>query len=526
MTREPVRPCLIVPSIPPELEVIVQKAMAHEPADRYATMSELGKALAPFAGDQPTPRSSTQSQAPPPLARTASDPTMEARGVRRRAMSWLLLAASLLVVGGLSAAIGAFPLVGIATAFGDGAPAFFARARRISLFTPTILFVLWLRRRYWNNSAKMVELVAAIRAPVVAAAAVYGLVALTGRVLDAGSLYFHGLGPPPNASGWPGWAPFLFGLGLVAAIASVLRSWILGATRSLGRRLVAGPLLLGLATCGGAAILVVGYKLSAAGDHGKPRKGERADIAKDAAPSSLPSTPAQLTPTAAPVEAKMPDKPADRAPDDALASATQTGADALSDLFTKYPKDARVGKALALALGKESERASELLRVVDNLFTIAPELEADPDLAGFVRAAADKPATSQRAIELMRTEMGSSGTDMLFDFVLNDPLLRERARAALETSEAQRNLSPAVRIAYDIFTAPSCAQRAELVPQAIKDGDERAIAVLQLSSAKVGHTCGPKHNKPCPAACEKEAPVFEQAIKEIQDKLAAKKANP
>ena len=533
MTREPVRPCILNPSIPPELEVIVQKAMAHEPGDRYRTMAEFGAALAPFA-DQGASARAARTSSPAPRAIEASNPQREARGVRRRAMGWIVLAALMMLVGGLSSVVGAIPLV---TGSRDLLPTeilLVSLALFGSLFTPALLVVLWLRRRYWNNSAKMVDLVALVRAPVVAGAAVVGIAALAGRMLDSGSLYIHGLGPPPNASGWPGWAPFLYGLGLVAAVTTIVRARILGDTRSLFRRILAGPLLLAIATVGSAALLVVGYRLSAASELGKPPTRVTAG-ADSAAPSSAPSSAAPrqsaapiaaATITQAPIEAKIPDKADDRAPDDALASASQTGADALSDLATKYPKDARVGKALALALGKEPERTSELLRVLDNLFTIAPELAADPDLSSFVRAAAEKPATSQRALDLMRTEMGSHGPDMLFDFVLTEPALRDRARAALETSEAQRNLSPAVKIAYDLFTAPTCTQRQELVQEAIKEGDERAITVLQMSSAKPAHTCGPKKNKACPAACEKEAPAFEQAIKEIQDRLAAKKANP
>ena len=532
MTREPVRPCVLVPSIPPELEVIVQKAMAHKPSERYGSMREFEAELKPFAENIAARRASA------PKAQTIeardldpSNPAMEARGVRRRATAWLMLAASLLVVGGLSGAVGAFPLVTESQTLSGTELLLVSLALVGSLFTPALLFVLWLRRRYWNNSARMIELVGSVRAPVIAAAAAYGLAALLGRVLDAGSLYVH-VGRAPNASGWPGWAPFLFALGLLAALATMLRSWILGASRSFFRRVVAGPVLLTLAGAGVCALLVTGYRYSAASEIGSPQAAiTKPNDTDKSAPTAtaLPTVTehpaaAPSAPTAPPIEPKLPDAPQDRAPDDALAAAQAAGVQQLSDLQTKYPKDPRVAKALALALGKEPDRASELLRVLDNLFVIAPEQANDPQLSNLVWNAALAPTTSQRAIELMRTQMGTHGPELLFDLVMGEPAARSRAKAALESAEAQRNLTPALKIAYDLFTAPTCSLRSELLPQAIRDGDERAIKVLQLSTAKV-MTCGPKRNKACPPPCEKEVPAFEAAIKQIDDRLAAKKAN-
>ncbi|MFO0617951.1 MAG: serine/threonine-protein kinase [Polyangiaceae bacterium] len=112
MTREPVRPCLINPSVPPELEVVVQKAMAHAPGDRYASMRDLAAALAPFANESLLARRGSLPSAPTaPTPAQVLGAAAEARGVRRRALAWLVLAALLLLAGGLSAAIGAFPLV-------------------------------------------------------------------------------------------------------------------------------------------------------------------------------------------------------------------------------------------------------------------------------------------------------------------------------------------------------------------------------------------------------------------------------
>ena len=48
LTRDPPRPCSIDPALPPALELMIQKAMAKKPEERYRTMREFDLALAEF----------------------------------------------------------------------------------------------------------------------------------------------------------------------------------------------------------------------------------------------------------------------------------------------------------------------------------------------------------------------------------------------------------------------------------------------------------------------------------------------
>jgi len=528
MTREPVRPCLVNPSIPPELEVVVQKAMAHSPADRYPTMGDLEAALRPFAHDRAPLRRGSLPVVPAPLpgATNASAGAAEARGVRRRAIAWFVLAALLLISAGLSAAIGAFPLVSNARL--RGAELLLISLAIVgSLFTPCLLLVLFLRRRYWNNSARMISLVEGLRAPIVAACAVYGLAALLGRVLDAGSLYVRDVAAPPNASGWSGWAPFLFGLGLLAAVATAARRRILATSHSLLRRVAAGPILIGVVALVSVIMLAFGYRMSAetsarlaastteaaAVIRPEPSVGASSGGKRDA-PAPTPSESARRA------EPAPPEPAVDRAADAELEAAVAGGPAALTELQAKFPKDPRVLKVLAFALGRDKSRASEMLRVLDTLFVVAPEETGDAQIYALVRAAALVPATSQRALDMAKTTMGPKGADLLFDLVQNESTIAARARPLLETAEVQRNLSPALEVAYELFIAPTCAARLALLPQAVRDGDQRSLAILTQVTAKVAHNCGPRRNKWCPALCDKDTPRFELAMKQIQDRLA------
>ncbi|MFO0617952.1 MAG: hypothetical protein U0414_35505 [Polyangiaceae bacterium] len=362
----------------------------------------------------------------------------------------------------------------------------------------------------------MVELVAGLRAPVIAACAVYGLAALLGRVLDAGSLYVVDLGPPPNASGWSGWAPFLSGLALVAALATIARRRILATSHTIARRVIAGPLLIGVAVVASAGVLAFGYRMSAAVPRAEasttvgPAREEPAPAVTDAASASPP--PSASASSVAPLLE-------DSAPEEALRAAIDGGAVALTELSQRFPKDPRVLRPLAVALGKERNRSSEMLRVLDTLFVVSPVAASDAEIYALVRAAVLVPATQQRALDVMKTTMGTKGADLLFDLVLNEPLLRERARTHLETAEVQRNFSPSLAIAYELFIAPTCVARLALLPQAVRDGDERTLAILTQVTARIAHNCGPKRNRWCPALCDQDTPRFEQAMKEIQERL-------
>lgn len=543
ITREPVRPRSIVPAIPPALEVVIQKAMAREPRDRYATMKELETALFPFTTEAsvPGPASGRQNAAPahvsdPERRSRALIDASEATGVRRRAVGWLAFGGLLLLFGALSGALGAFEVLTHSRRLLPSELALISLAVTGSLFTPGVLFVLWLKRRYWGNSARMVELVAAIRGPVLASASVYGVAALAGRVLDVASRYLPASAPTPNASGWHGWAPFLFAIGALAALAAIFRQRIVGHSTSLFRRFLGGPVLLGLIGAAGAALLLTGYRMS-------PRNADDAvklftvtpqASSPTSAHTPLPPSPATSggsTATRAPHETdeQRPDEqkpapaPIDHASEADLAEAIARGVPELTSLQSRYPNDPNVLKPLAFALGKEPGRSSEVLRVLDTLFTEAPGEALDVDLGKMVQVAAASATTSQRAIELMQTRMGPRGADMLFDIVLNQPEFRQRAHVALETAEVQRNLSPALKIAYDLNTAATCSAREALLPQAARDGDARTVTVLNQVTVKTVRGCGPHKNKPCPALCAKEAPAIEQTLAIIRAKLAAPK---
>ena len=252
-------------------------------------------------------------------------------------------------------------------------------------------------------------------------------------------------------------------------------------------------------------------------------RGETSDQGPDGDISHTAEANATAKPaeTTDPAEEPPPPEPDARASKPELDAAIADGPEALTTLSTTYPKDPRVLHALALALAKERDRTSELLRVVDSLFSAEPASIDDTTISRLVKDAALQPSTSARAIELMQSRMGQTGADMLFDIVLNQPDYRERARAAFETSEVQRNLSPALRVAYDLYTAPTCSARLGMLPAVGKEGDQRADAVIVMQTQKSKKGCGPRRDKPCPPACAKDLAAYDATLRQIRLRTAA-----
>ncbi len=523
MTRDPLRPRLFSPDVPPELEVVVQRAMANDPAERYATIHDLEMALAPFAWERFVSGPRLPSTPAPPMSRTSAGDPQEGRGVRRRATGWMLLGVLLLLIGAASAALGLLEVIWPSRRLLSSELSLVALAVIGSSLTPGVLLLRWLKKRYWNNSARMVDLLSAVRAPVVTGVFVYGLAALVARLLDSSSAHVELPVPAPDASGWGGWGPFLVATSLIAAVAAVLRHRLLAGAASMARRVVAGPVVVGVAVALGLVLLGTGHRMSASST-----RSAAAAVAPPPVivPEAAPSAPVAAVPASSSEVAGPASGDPARAADMDLRAAIAAGLPALTDLNRRHPRDPRVLDALARELAKEPERASELLRVLDALFTEAPDKANDEVLAKLVLGVSIVPATSQRAIELMRSKMGLRGAEMLFDLFLAHPEIRPRAKAALDSAEVQRILSPGLKVAYDLHTAPSCATRVQLLPEVLRDGDERSIGVLTTFTMFTKKGCGFRQQKPCPPACAREIPVFDSAIKQIRARLAASRKPP
>ena len=374
MSSEPERPRKYAPTMPEELELVVQRAMAREVSDRYQSMPELDAALELF-----DVYSRAETGARPPrgalMSRVGSSADDVDVGTARSELVFLLTLALLLGLLGLVTTI-----VGLQDLFWGGrqlsSTEFVLVLAAVigTLITPLVLTIRFIRRRLWNNSVRIVELIPRLRGPLIMAVAVYGGVTLLGRAFDG---FGRALNTPPlapNLSGWAGWGPILFVVALITAVGMVVRRRLL--PRSSGgflRRMLAGPGVFG--TVAVATIALIGF--GRARSH-RPVLPPPPGTTASAEPINLDALPADsvaavVTASAAPPSSAL--VMIQRAPTDEVADAISKGAEALLELRKRYPKDPAVLEPLARALGRDPASYSQAIDVLGKVVGVYEEDE-------------------------------------------------------------------------------------------------------------------------------------------------------
>jgi serine/threonine-protein kinase len=217
LLEEPARPRSIEPGIPEGLEVIIQRAMAKNPADRFPSLADLDRELAAYDDVAATAHGRTMlasagSLSLPTSALGARD--MEAQSARP--LLTLLGALSVfVVVGGL---LTFFSSV-VRIARGSSMEANLTGTESVvlvlllivALAAPVVLATLHVKKTVWLNTARVLELVRRWRWPVIVTLAAYGTGSLLVRVIETVLLR--------RAAGasWPVWDLFMIVVAAVAA---------------------------------------------------------------------------------------------------------------------------------------------------------------------------------------------------------------------------------------------------------------------------------------------------------------------
>ena len=503
MSREPERPRALVPAVSEGIELVIQRAMAREPSQRYSSMREMHQALASLE------RNFAPSLLPPKQLSEPADAEEEGRGSRLRLAFWTLCGFALLVLSGIGAVAGLLALRGTTVDPTTTELILLGALGAMSMF-PAAIALRRVRHHVWVNSAKVVDWVHRLRGPVVAGLCAYGLAAFLTRFADElltrpalGRLWF---GQPPGVA-YRGYSIVLPAIGLFGALAMAAhRRW--WRPRRFWRRVVFGPLLSLVTAALSCGLLFVTL--------------EQRALAPPPAPASVPASLdlQPVSPAAAlpPAEAR----PAS-APESELVAAVAEGADGLRVLSERYPRDPAVVKALVLAFASNQDTLLEAIEATRRLLSVAPDQQDDKDLRYIVmRAANDKGKASELAFVVMSQHMGKAGADLLYEIMLARPELETRAKIALEGSRRASQFSPALAIAYDLKFAPSCASRLGLLPRAQEFGDERsAQQLLALSRRPVG--CKRTKTRLCRAPCGDESRAFVDAVRKIYARAAANK---
>ena len=238
LVQEPARPTSLNPDVPLALELVVQHAMAKDPADRYPTMDALERELAAFDPEL----LSRPSAAPPPS--TPPDPsvrsTVMSGASRQKLRESLELTQKSVKVArpGLLAfsALGfAWTLASLAVAVGNflrlsrGDSSELSQAEAVlcfvgvlaALVTPFVIWVRYLLREIWPSTPKSLVLAARLRGTVLYSAAAYGIAMLLIALFEV-VIYRHAA-----EFARPHWSIFAFSVALATAVGN----WLLTAPK-------------------------------------------------------------------------------------------------------------------------------------------------------------------------------------------------------------------------------------------------------------------------------------------------------
>ncbi len=244
VAEEPRRPSTLERSIAPGLELVIQKAMAKDPTERYGSLAELDAALAEFdpRGSQPVVLARTPGAngadggAATATAQTlfddgslpsspshTSNPRLVATA-RARLVLLSVGAGVWLFAGLFDAFTNAVRLVGGTSELTRSELTLSTAGAIALLMTPGAYWTRYLSRRVWPVTPRVVEIAARLQGTLIASALAYALAVLGGRVLTTFTSAGQPLAFSPGASL----------LAILSALLAAAMAWLLGARRKRG----------------------------------------------------------------------------------------------------------------------------------------------------------------------------------------------------------------------------------------------------------------------------------------------------
>lgn len=233
LTEEPPRPSEVASGIPLSLELVIQKAMAKNPGERFQSMAELDAALAPFDDHATridvTPISSVADRSGVATAKTQlrqSAATVQSADVEEASRTVKLARPGLVFFSALGGAwLLACALVTVGSSIRlirSGADLTQSEAvmsligALCALGTPMVLWIRHLAREVWPSTPRAIEAQLRLRRTVLCSAATAGIVALFVQVSEV-LLKRNG-----SALSRPGWSLVM----IVAALLVGAATWL------------------------------------------------------------------------------------------------------------------------------------------------------------------------------------------------------------------------------------------------------------------------------------------------------------
>jgi serine/threonine-protein kinase len=214
LTEDPPRPRSLVPSIPSELELVIQKAMAKLQRDRYATMHELDEALAEFdpttspaardAGRRSTPAHALRPRLETQFFRMWGGVYNALEQARTSLVIYSICGALYLLFGCLEVSLGVVRVVRGSVPLTSAEIAFAGLASLGLLVGPSIIWTWFLAKQVWTSTPRVMDVLDRIRHVLGASLGTYAGLTLLIRILGS-TLHID-----PTGIAWPGWGVLSF----------------------------------------------------------------------------------------------------------------------------------------------------------------------------------------------------------------------------------------------------------------------------------------------------------------------------
>ncbi|HEY6560009.1 MAG TPA: serine/threonine-protein kinase [Polyangiaceae bacterium] len=244
LVDEPPRPCALEPGLPPTLELVIQRAMAKKPAERYPSMAALEADLVQFdtgglgteaaalggvavspprtiitspgeTSSDPSARTVLARAPAPSMAGSEAEVTRSVRFARPAIVMHTAMGMIALLAGVVDAVAAAIRMASQGRTELTMAEITLTLVGALAaLVTPAFLWVRHLRKSVWSSSPRAIAVAERMRNMLLLAAAAYGVTALFVHVLE--------VVVRRDASGiaWPGWNMVLFLVSASVAAAS------------------------------------------------------------------------------------------------------------------------------------------------------------------------------------------------------------------------------------------------------------------------------------------------------------------
>ncbi|MDI1480629.1 hypothetical protein [Polyangium sp. y55x31] len=151
-------------------------------------------------------------------------------------------------------------------------------------------------------------------------------------------------------------------------------------------------------------------------------------------------------------------------------------------------RELRVQLSKEVRAGKVKEAAATLTSLV----AADPKSPEDADVRADIVELASKAAFSggaeaDKVFDVISAKMGTRGPDVLYALVTSKggSKAADRAVELLKQDDVRARATPATRIAFDLWAAKSCPDKAALLDRARTEGDSRALGWVIL----MGRTC-------------------------------------